>query len=35
MLPSHVRDRTTTHGCTDHGKVAQPLRSEHRGVVAS
>jgi hypothetical protein len=45
MLPSHAhdgaaratwprRDGATTQSYTGCGRVAQPLRSEHRGVVA-
>jgi hypothetical protein len=34
MLSSHAGDGTTTQGCTGCSKVAQPLKSEHRGVVA-
>jgi hypothetical protein len=34
ILPSHADDGTATQGCTDCGKVAQPPRSEHRGVIA-
>jgi hypothetical protein len=35
MLLSHVDDGTATQGCTGCGKVAQPLRLENQGVVAS
>jgi hypothetical protein len=35
MLPSHAGHGIATQGCTGCGKVVHPLRSEHRGVVAS
>jgi hypothetical protein len=35
ILSSHAFDGATTQGCTGRGKVAQPPRSEHQGVVAS
>jgi hypothetical protein len=35
MLPSHAGDDAASQDCTGYGKVVQPLRSEHRGVVAS
>jgi hypothetical protein len=34
MLLSHAGNGTATEGCIGCGKVAQPLRSEHRCVVA-
>jgi hypothetical protein len=33
VLPSHSSDGAATQGCTGRVKVAQPLSSEHRGVV--
>jgi hypothetical protein len=35
VLPSYIGDGAATEGCTSHGKVAQPLSSEHRGVIAT
>jgi hypothetical protein len=32
--PQHDVDGATTQRCIECGKVAQPLSSEHRGVVA-
>jgi hypothetical protein len=33
MLPSHTGNGAASQGCTSCGKVVQPPRSEHRGVV--
>jgi hypothetical protein len=35
VLPSHAGDGPVTQGSNGCGKVAQPPRSEHRGVIAS